>query len=87
MAQDEMPLQRGSLKIESQAAQQVHGLVDVRFVMLDVTDGNGKREALLAAIAGGDMVIIPNNGKPAQRWLKDAVFAKLKITSGGTEQI
>lgn len=81
---DTMPLMKGSPRAEVSGVRQVHGVAEVRTVLVDMTDGNGKRETLLAFIAGDQMAVVENNGKPAQQWLKDMVFAKLK--GGGVEQ-
>jgi hypothetical protein len=79
---DEMPLQRGSIRTESEAVRKVHGIAEVKPVLIDVTDGTGKRETLLAFIAGDSMVVVENDGKQAQQWLKDAVLAKLRNRDG-----
>jgi hypothetical protein len=81
---DTIPLMKGTAR-ESSGARRIHGVAEVKPVLIDCTDGNGVRSTLLAFIAGNEMVVVENNGKPAQQWLKDAVFAKLR--GGGTEQV
>lgn len=71
----EIPLQKGSLTGSSGSV--VHQVADVRVVIIDATV-NGNREAYLAMITGGQVVVIENSGKPAQQWMRDAVLAKVK---------
>lgn len=82
---DEMPLGRGTSS-EMSGVRKVHGVAEVKTVLVDATDGNGLRTTHLAFIAGNQMVVVENNGKPAQQWLKDEVFKKMG-KAGGTEQV
>lgn len=82
--EEEMPLQKGTTHTGANR-QRVHGVVDVRTVLIDYTDVSGNRETLMAQVAGNNVVIVENKGRPAQAWLRDIILEKLK-NAGGVEQ-
>lgn len=78
----EMPLESGSSSAtEDGRVRVVHGIAEVKTVLIDCTDGYGKRQTLLAFITGDQVVSVPNNGTPVQGWMRDAVLKKLGIKS------
>lgn len=83
----EMPLQTGTSGPEVAGVRKVHGVAEVKLVLIDVTRQNGLRETLMCSIAGDQMVIIDNKGRDAPDWLKQEVFAKMGKKAGGVEQL
>lgn len=83
MAQAEtMKIQTGIADKGTGGPKKVHAIANVQTVLVDCTDGNGVRSTLLAFVAADNVVIVPNNGMPAQQWLKEEILKKIAGQEG-----
>jgi hypothetical protein len=80
----EMPLSSVVPQTKENNVRTVHDLVEVKTVLVDVTDGNGERKTMFGYVAGDQVVFVPNTGTPAQGWLRDAVLKKLSSKRSDT---
>lgn len=74
------------MRPEDAGTRKVHGVAEVKLFIVDVTMPNGDRENLMVSVAGDQMVILENKGRPPSTWLKDAIFERINKRSGGVEQ-